>query len=313
MNPWSVFWQQGHSTTFGDWFKQGYDGAVAAWWQAALAESPENATVIELGCGNCSLLPEMVKSGSGGRYIGVDVARVSASEIAKQGLVNSGIELVLHSETPAENVPESDAVAELVASVFGIEYSDLDRSVPEAARLLKAGGRFYALLHHDDSIVTRMSKRAISEFDDADIRKTIDSLAAINSERDRLADLSELKNSQKAEQGRETINAMAQKYLSDTNPQTANATMFEFMTQALKFFKMMGSSSEQRTGFINSLETEHRASHERFKQMVSVAFDDGDIEKLKARFDNAGFSDIAVQQVHTGDEILGWSLQASRL
>ena len=32
MNPWSVFWRQGHSTTFGDYFKQGYDGAVASWW-----------------------------------------------------------------------------------------------------------------------------------------------------------------------------------------------------------------------------------------------------------------------------------------
>lgn len=312
MNPWSVFWRQGHSTTFGDWYKQGYDGAVAEWWQAALVQLPENATVIELGCGNCSLLPAMVKAGSGGKYIGVDVARVSPSAVAEQGLVDSGIELVLHAETPAEEVPEADAMADLVASVFGIEYSELERSVPEAVRLLKPGGRFCALLHHDESIVTSMSKRAIDEFNDGDMRTAIESLSVISSERDRLADLSALKNSEKAEKGRGNINELAQKYLSDTNPKTANATMFEFMTQALKFFKMMGAGSAERNAFIESLETEHRASHERFQQMVSVAFDDEGIEVLKKTFERAGFEQVSVDVVHTGTDILAWSVNAQK-
>ena len=312
MNPWSVFWRQGHSTTFGDWYKQGYDGAVAEWWQAALTQAPENATVIELGCGNCSLLPAMVKAGSGGKYIGVDVARVSPSAVAEQGLAESGVEVILHSETPAEEVPEADAMADLLASVFGIEYSGLDRSVPEAARLLKPGGRFCALLHHDESIVTTMSKRAISEFNEGDMKTAIEALSVISSERDRLVDLSALKNSQKAEMGRGNINELAQKYLSDTNPKTANATMFEFMTQALKFFKMMGAGSAERNAFIESLETEHRASHERFQQMVSVAFDAEGIDELRGKFVQAGFTNVTVEVVHTGDNILAWSLEAEK-
>jgi SAM-dependent methyltransferase len=312
MDPWSVFWRQGHSTTFGDWFKQGYDGAVAAWWSSALDEAPEKAAVIELGCGNCSLLPAMVKSGLAGKYIGVDVARVSPSTVAAQGLADSGIELVLHSETPAEEVPETDACCDLAASVFGIEYSDLERSVPEAARLLKPGGRFFALLHHDNSIVTAMSKRAIDEFRQEDIQKAVAALSTISSERDRVRELSELKSSTKAEEARSLINSLAQKYLSDTNPKTANATMFEFMSQALRFFKMMGASSEQRVDFIQSLETEHTASHERFQQMVSVAFDDEGIDNLKTLFASSGFTEIAVGVVNTGDDILAWSLQAKK-
>jgi SAM-dependent methyltransferase len=313
MNPWSVFWRQGHSTTFGDWFKQGYEGAVAEWWQAALAGAPGNATVIELGCGNCSLLPAMVQAGAGGKYIGVDVARVSPSAIAGQGLGESGIDLVLHSETPAEQVPEPDGSADLVASVFGIEYSELERSVPEAARLLRKGGRFSALLHHDGSIVTTMSKRAIGEFDRQDIDKAIAALQDISSERDRVRELSELKSSEKAEAGRNLMNTLAQKYLSDTNPKTANATMFEFMSQALKFFKMMGTGSEQRAGFIESLKIEHLASHERFRQMVSVAFDAEGIEEIKGLFEKSGFGEVEVDLVHTGNDILAWSLKAKKM
>ncbi len=96
----------------------------------------------------------------------------------------------------------------------------MERSVPETARLLKTGGRFCALLHHDGSIVTTMSRRAISEFNNDDLRKAIESLAAISSERDQITNLAELKNSQKAEKGRLMINTLAQKYLSDTDLQT---------------------------------------------------------------------------------------------
>ena len=312
MNPWSLFWRQGHSTTFGDYFRSGYDGAVADWWQAQLESAPADVTVVELGCGNCSLLPAMVKSGRSGRYIGVDIAAVSPSEVARAGLEESGIELVLHPETPAENVPAADGAADRVASVFGIEYSDLDRSVPEAARLLKPGGRFCALVHHDDSIVTTMSKRAIAEFDEADLRRAVQSLKAISDERDRISNLSQLKNSRKAEKGRHRINALAQKYLSDTNPATANATMFEFMTQALKFFKVMGANSRQRREFVEALEAEHRASHERFRQMVSVALDATGIERLKTLLIDAGFSRVTVEVLKSGDDILAWDIQATK-
>ncbi len=312
MNPWSLFWRQGHSTTFGDYFKQGYVGAVADWWQLKLNGLPENATVVELGCGNCSLLPAMIASGVKGKYIGVDIAEVSPSPVARQGLAESGIELVLHSTTPAEEIPEMDASCDLVASVFGIEYSDMQRSVPEAARLLKPGGRFCALLHHDNSLITGMSRRAIAEFSSGDLRKVIESLTMISSERDRSASLADLKASYKAEKGRKKINSLAQKYLSDTNLQTMNATMFEVMTQALKFFKMMGASSQQRRDFIAWLEAEQRASHERFRQMVSVAFDGAGIEALKAVFEGAGFSDVKTEVIYSDKDILAWELVAEK-
>ena len=312
MDPWSLFWRQGHSTTFGDYFKQGYEGAVADWWRSQLESAPEGVSVVEVGCGNCSLLPAMIRAGRGGRYVGVDIATVQPSAVAQEVLADGGIDCVLHSNTPAEDIPEADASADIVASVFGIEYSDLSRSIPEAARILKPGGRLCLLLHHHDSVVTKMSRRAISEFNGIDVKRVINSLNAISEERDRLASLAELKNSTKAETGRSRINALAQKYLSDTNPATANATMFEFMTNALKFFKMMGADSEQRRGFIAMTEAEHRASHERFEQMVSVAQDEAGMNRLKALLESAGFSGIEFDTAKTGQDILAWEMEATK-
>lgn len=313
MNPWSLFWRQGHSTTFGDYFKQGYEGAVADWWQSQANELPANAVVLEVGCGNCSLLPALIRSGAKARYIGVDLASVEVSAVAREGLAESEIDIVLHPETPAEEIPEADASVDLVASVFGIEYSNLDKSFAEAFRLLKPGGRLTALLHHSDSVVTKMSARALSEYSAKDLGETINALSAISAERDKTSSLADLKANPAAENARMSINRLAEKYLSDTDPKTANATMFELMTNALKFFKMMGASSDQRREFITSLGYEHQASHERFRQMVAVAFDESGVEQLKVKLQELGFSDIEIDVVHTDNKVFAWKLCTRKL
>lgn len=308
MNPWSVFWRQGHSTTFGDYFKQGYDGAVAAWWQSHVDALDADVAVLEVGCGNCSLLPSMVKSDVAGKYIGLDLATVEISEVARKGLADSRIEVVLHQETPAEAIPEDDASVDVVASVFGIEYSDLDKSLGEVQRVLKPGGKLATLLHHDSSVVTSMSRRALTEYDPADMQSVLDALMTISKARDATPSLADLKNNTEAEKARAEINRLAGKYLSDTNPATANATMFEFMTNALKFFKMMGASSEERQAFMASLGTEHTASRERFEQMSSVALDEDAIERLKIKLADLGFGNTRIDVVHSNNDILAWEL-----
>jgi len=313
MNPWSLFWRQGHSTTFGDYFKSGYTGAVADWWQSQLSHLPGDTVVMELGCGNCSLLPAMIKAGVKGRYIGVDIARVQLSAICEQGLPGSGIEVTLHSETPAEDIPEPDDSVGLVASVFGIEYSNIDRSLPEVSRLLQPGGRFCALLHHVDSVVTSMSRRAISEYDGTDLKQVIYALDTISTERDNSAAIAELSSNPRAEESRNVINQMASKYLSSTDPKTANATMFEVMTQALKFFRLMGASSQVRRQFIVSLAEEQEASHERYKQMVSVAFDDTRMENLVLKLRELGFTDVDSSTINANDELLAWGIVAKKM
>lgn len=312
MNPWSLFWRQGHSTTFGNYYEDGYVGAIADWWQSKLDGLSDNLTILEVGCGNCSLLPGLIKSEIKAKYIGVDLASVAPSGIALEGLAESGIELVMHPETPAEDIPEADASVDVLASVFGIEYSNLELSFAEASRLLKPDGRFAALLHHSSSVVTGMSARALSEYSEADLTTVTNALSTISAERDKTPSLQDLKMNPVAERARSTINALAEKYLSNTDPATANATMFEFMSNALGFFKMMGATSRQRADFIAALPHHHRASHERLRQMVAVAFDEDGIEQLKVILTDKGFSDIQSNVIYTDNEILGWELCAKK-
>ena len=125
----------------------------------------------------------------------------------------------------------------------------------------------------------------------------------------RRRDANDAKNRREAaEAARGELNRLAARYLNDTNPDTANATMFELMTNALKFFKMMGASSEERQRFIQFLATEHEASRERFRQMVSVAFDEGGLRDLEVKLADLGFGNSRIGVVRTNNDILAWEL-----
>ncbi|MEC7955901.1 MAG: hypothetical protein VX158_01650, partial [Pseudomonadota bacterium] len=62
MEPWTSFWQHGHSTTFGAFFRNGYDGAIKHWWQHIIAGLPPHADILDVGCGNAALLIELLDS-----------------------------------------------------------------------------------------------------------------------------------------------------------------------------------------------------------------------------------------------------------
>ena len=57
----------------------------------------------------------------------------------------------------AESVPLESGSVDAVVSVFGIEYAELSEAIPEVSRLLVPEGRFDWVVHHADSIVSRMS------------------------------------------------------------------------------------------------------------------------------------------------------------
>ncbi len=53
---WSAFWNQGHATTFGDFFRDGYQGSIGRWISEASVAWPQEGQLLDLGCGNCGRL-----------------------------------------------------------------------------------------------------------------------------------------------------------------------------------------------------------------------------------------------------------------
>jgi SAM-dependent methyltransferase len=98
--------------------------------------------VVELGCGTAYFSAWLAKRGA--KPVGVDPTQAQL-ETARRMQAETGIEFPL-VEGVAEEVPLSDASFDLVLSEYGASiWADPYRWIPEAARLLRPGGRLVFL------------------------------------------------------------------------------------------------------------------------------------------------------------------------
>lgn len=154
---WTRYWQDGNCASCDN--AEGTGSPEWAWdeWRRCFASCPPGGTIVDLGCGNGALLrraaslPEWRQAGQ--RLLGFDLAEILTDPPLPGLRLLGGIAM--------ENLPLSDASADIVVSQFALEYSDRERSIAELMRILRKGGRFLLLLHVGDSrIVQRASRQA---------------------------------------------------------------------------------------------------------------------------------------------------------
>jgi SAM-dependent methyltransferase len=98
--------------------------------------------VVELGCGTAYFSARLARRGA--RPVGVDVTPAQL-ETARRCMAETGIEFPL-VEASAEDVPLADSSFDLAFSEHGASaWCDPYRWIPEAARLLRPGGRLVFL------------------------------------------------------------------------------------------------------------------------------------------------------------------------
>jgi SAM-dependent methyltransferase len=98
--------------------------------------------VVELGCGTAYFSAWLARRGA--RVVGVDPTPAQLAT-ARRVMAETGIEFPL-VEAPGEDVPLPDASFDLVLSEHGAAtWADPKRWLPEAARLLRPGGRLVFL------------------------------------------------------------------------------------------------------------------------------------------------------------------------
>ena len=314
MEPWSSFWQQGHSTTFGHFFRGGYEGAVKDWWVALLEPYSPSADILDIGCGNGALVIPTLEVLSRGSYSGVDLAKVEFSAPAKaKRNANPGFDAELFGQTPAESLPFEDNSFDLASSIYGIEYSDITQSTAEIYRVLRKQGKFQALMHASESVITEMTARALGEYRDEDMAKIMDSLTTIDKELNRLKEPARLKSSRKAEDARENLNKLANKYMSNLDPKTGNAIMVQFAGDALKYFKILKQSDDVRSDYLRGLESEFAASRERYIAMANAAMSANQMDGIVKSLKDLGFKSVTADLFYSDSEnkeLAAWNICA---
>lgn len=152
---WTNYWASGALHSCLGSFDGNYAGEVPEAWRGALAALPAGATVLDLCTGN-GALPALFL----GEPAGAALARIHAVDLAQirpdwvhQLEPGQRERVAFQGGIQAESLPFEDASFDLVCSQFGIEYTDLGRSLPEVVRVLKPGGLFAVVLHDTNSLM----------------------------------------------------------------------------------------------------------------------------------------------------------------
>jgi len=157
MNAWNNLWEK---ETFNTTFGRRFPNFVYDW----LIGLSLDGSILEVGCGNASLVPFLLDNQIGKSYTGVDSANCSAPQTTK-------LDIVLHKETQME---DTSFIGEFdhVVSIFGIEYTFMFRTLPLVYESLKKNGQIHFMMHNSNSGITAFAKKQLNVHYSLDFKST---------------------------------------------------------------------------------------------------------------------------------------------
>jgi len=153
---WSIYWTRPTVTSFGNIFPENYDGAILDFWKTQL--QGEFRHVVDVACGNGALTWMANEILNGGRrqtrITGVDFASISPFRTLQRNKKDYP-SVRFMGNTLAEKLPFGDRSIDMVISQYGVEYTDLEKTIPDLARVLTDAGRMSFVLHDKESIILK--------------------------------------------------------------------------------------------------------------------------------------------------------------
>lgn len=148
---WSRYWSHGISHSCGGSYGSRYEGAIAQFWITRFRALPAGARVLDIATGN-GAVPQILFASAAATVAcdAIDLAQPEPQWLATLA-PEKRRQIRFHGQQAAEGLPFPDASVDLVTSQYGLEYTDLTRSVPEIRRVLRPGGRVCLITHHADS------------------------------------------------------------------------------------------------------------------------------------------------------------------
>jgi ubiquinone/menaquinone biosynthesis C-methylase UbiE len=186
---WSYNWHFARLTSFGSVMPDNYDGAFLEFWNRQLVGDFDH--VVDLACGNGALVwifNEILNSGGRKtKIVGVDFANISPFKALNRNK-DDYPEVRFIGKTPIEKLPFEDNSIDLAASQYGVEYSNLEESIPEIARVLTSSGKMSFILHDRSGVVVQNGTKAVADYkvilNESNIHKLILELAKVTAGND---------------------------------------------------------------------------------------------------------------------------------
>lgn len=166
---WDSFWKYDRLSSFNAMpGAPNYAAPVADGWRTFFGSLDDGARVLDLATGNGAIAVIAVECGlAAGKTFtvsGADLADVCPTNFVTRNLAELA-QVTFFPKTACERLPLANGCIDAAVSQYGIEYSDLTRSIPEAVRVLAPGGRLRFAIHAAEGVVARDTVSSIADAD----------------------------------------------------------------------------------------------------------------------------------------------------
>ena len=315
---WTRHWAGGAAHSCAGSFGERYGGAIAAFWRQVAQDLPDGAKVLDLATGN-GAVPRLLLDATGSRAVTIDAIDLAEVEPAWRATLphERQARLRFHGGQRAEVLPFADACFTLVTSQYGLEYTDLSRSVPELLRVLATGGRAALVMHHAASRPVSLARVELGHLDWLrspqgllpTARAMLPLLARARTAEGRLA----LQRDAQAEACRVAFNDaqdMLRRRATEVDGADVLAEMHDAMNAALQ--RALDGGLAQAEAAWQAAADALQDSQLRLQELVAHALDDDALAGLLAMLARAGLQELQLGTLAERGHLMGWSLTLTR-
>ncbi|TCP03120.1 class I SAM-dependent methyltransferase [Rubrivivax gelatinosus] len=310
---WDGYWASGALHSCAGSFDGNYGGAIASFWRETFMHLQPGERVLDLACGNGPLgrlLLECRDDASIG-CDAVDLATPSPRWLSEMPAAQAA-RLRFHGGVAAESLPFDDGRFALVTSQYGLEYTDLARSVAELQRVLRRPGRIALLVHHAGSRPVALAHDEITHLDWLGAEDgLLDSVARIVPLVDRAQTpqgRAALAQDASAERQRQHFNSLQQALSRRAEASICPDVLYEVRDAAARLFALAGGSgSSAALEGLGRLRRHLMDSRIRLEDLCRCALDADGVAALSQRLAPAA----RTAELHESGHLMGWTLVAT--
>lgn len=312
---WNDYWSQGHKTSFGSAFTNCYEGVIKTTWVQYFNTLKTNSRVLDLCTGNASLLrlaKSCLNEDNNIHFTGVDYADINTSDgFAKLSNIN------LMFNVNIEQLPFEADSFDYVISNFGIEYSNLNKSLAEASRVLIIGGKVELVCHcHDSTIIKSnadelaMLNLMLSEGNVLDNLKALIKALVVREKNKRQASASEQESYQEACQS-------AEKFRHKLNDNIAiidnSFTKALHESEFLAFLKyLLSKQCQDKETTLRAFKLSMQAHNSRLSAMINAALSKTLLTSISELLRENGLSLLNIKDVVNEDGKIACQISAKK-
>lgn len=306
---WRRYWSTGRLAACLDRQAPNYRGPIHREWYEFFSALRSRSVVLDVATGNGAIaaIAAAVSRDQQRDFTinGIDSADIDPPRFAGHLLGDlSGVSF--HPKTYAERLPFDSASIDAVCGQYALEYTDVDRSIPELLRVLRSSGSFRFVVHSRQGVVWEATCRQLKQ------ARIIESRSGLFETLRQLIDAERAgKTSAKQSRPRKAkFQALARRIASDARTGGDPELVNNVLATVAEIYEYRRQTGLEETMHQLDLAERDLADHAaRLQALSDAAMDQREVENLASMMEAAGGTRLETRIVLDSREVqVGWCL-----